>query len=83
MHLDTNLVCDTLLFGRKTVEWMQSPAYWVRGAGTFEQAVTRESWKVNTSPAPELIEAELKKPAPGGSRAKPKRGRPAAVSPRS
>jgi transglutaminase-like putative cysteine protease len=64
MHLDTDLICDTIHFGRQTVEWLQAPKYWVTGSGTFDKAVTRESWGVTTSPAPEPVEATLKKPAP-------------------
>jgi transglutaminase-like putative cysteine protease len=79
MHLDTNLICDTVHFGRKPVEWLQAPAYWAVGSGTFDQAVTRESWGVTTSPAPELVEATLKKPATGTDAERSQRARPAAA----
>jgi hypothetical protein len=74
MHLDTDLVCDTIYFGRKSVDWLQAPRYWINGSGTFDQAVTRESWKVTASPAPELVEATLKKAAPAPTRPKRARG---------
>ena len=64
MHLDTNLVCDTIHFGRKTVAWLQAPSYWVNASGSFENAVTRERWSVTSGPASELIEASLKKADP-------------------
>ena len=31
MHLDTDLEFDTVFFGRKTVEFVQGPVYWVTG----------------------------------------------------
>jgi hypothetical protein len=36
MHLDTDLEFDTVFFGRKTVEFVQAPAFWVTGAGSLD-----------------------------------------------
>jgi transglutaminase-like putative cysteine protease len=73
MHLDTDLVCDTLAFGRQTVALLQRPAHWMTGSGSFEGATTREYWTVTSSPAPDLVEAALEKPSSPVE--KPKRGR--------
>jgi hypothetical protein len=35
MHFDTDLEFDTLFFGRKTVETIQAPVFWVTGSGSL------------------------------------------------
>ena len=80
LHLGTNLICDTAVLGRKTIAWMQSPAHWAVGEGTFDKAVIRESWIVKATPPSDLVEATLNKPIPPSG--KPKRGRPASPKPR-
>jgi hypothetical protein len=36
LHLDTDVVLDTLFFGRKTMPWLQGASFWVNGTGTFD-----------------------------------------------
>jgi hypothetical protein len=36
LHVDTDLVLDTLFFGRKTMTWLQGASFWVNGSGTLE-----------------------------------------------
>jgi transglutaminase-like putative cysteine protease len=45
-HLDTDLVFDTLHFGRKTCTLLQRPSYWVVGVGSMAGATTSEDWQV-------------------------------------
>jgi hypothetical protein len=82
LHLDADLLCDTIHFGRQSVVWLQTPSYWAIGSGTFDQAVRRETWEVTTGRPPELVEAALKKPVAPAAKAKAKRGRPKSRSPR-
>ena len=79
LHLGSHLICDTAVLGRKTAIWMQSPALWAVGAGTFDQGAVRERWAVKTAPPADLVEATLKQPVPDP---KPKRRRPAPLPPR-
>lgn len=46
MHVDFDLLLDTVHFGQQTIEWMQQPAYWVTGSGYLARAVNRLEWKV-------------------------------------
>ena len=50
MHVDTDLEFDTVFFGRKTVESVQGPVFWVSGSGTFDDFKVRVSAKVQTEP---------------------------------
>jgi transglutaminase-like putative cysteine protease len=61
MHLDNAMVLDTVYFGRKTVDWLQAPAYWVSGEGSFDGLVTKEKWQVRAEPL-DLREAVFRKP---------------------
>ena len=36
MHFDTDLEFDTVFFGRKTVESVQAPVFWVTGSGSLD-----------------------------------------------
>jgi transglutaminase-like putative cysteine protease len=79
MHLDPDFVFESGVFGRATVTWLQRPAYFARGGGSFDEMVTREDWQVKTGEPPALVEAELKKPAAAAK--KTRRGR-APIRPR-
>jgi transglutaminase-like putative cysteine protease len=82
LHVDPDLICDTISWGRQTVLWLQTPARWAVGTGIFVQAVDRETWEVRSGRPPELVEAALKKAVAPPAKAKPKRGRPKSRSPR-
>jgi transglutaminase-like putative cysteine protease len=45
-HLDTDLDVDTIHFGRKTVQNLQTPAYWVTGKGSADKPIVTEEWQV-------------------------------------
>jgi hypothetical protein len=45
-HLDTDLVFDTLHFGRKTHTLLQRPSYWIKGVGSMAGVTTSEDWQV-------------------------------------
>ena len=65
LHLDTDIEFDTVYFGRKTVEWLQSPSFWVNGTGTFDGLT-----------APVLSEIRVETLDPSGPPGKPV-GKPA------
>ena len=65
MHVDNRLELDTIHFGRNTIEWLQSPAYWAAGEGSFDGMAVKEKWQVRAEPL-DLREAVFRKPA--GSR---------------
>jgi transglutaminase-like putative cysteine protease len=46
LHFDNDLALDTLYFGIRPMALLQRPSYWVRGSGTLDNAVIRESWNV-------------------------------------
>jgi transglutaminase-like putative cysteine protease len=50
LHLDHDLLFDTVYFGRQTIRWFQSSAYWVTGTGTLDGALNRETWTVTPLP---------------------------------
>jgi hypothetical protein len=62
MHVDNNVELDTVHFGRKSIEWLQSPAYWLIGEGSFDGMSTKEKWQVQAEPL-DLREAVFRKPA--------------------
>jgi transglutaminase-like putative cysteine protease len=62
MHVGNNLELDTFLFGRKTIEWLQTPAFWVSGAGSMDPMTSKEKWEVQAEPL-DLREAVFRKPA--------------------
>jgi len=45
-HFDCDLVLDSRWFGKKPVDWLQSPAYWVIGQGTLDNTTITQQWKV-------------------------------------
>jgi hypothetical protein len=49
-HVDPDLELDTRLFGRKKVENLQNPAYWVSGAASSEPPPVTEGWEVKKLP---------------------------------
>lgn len=50
MHVNPQLRLDSIHFGKKDVEWLQSPAYWVTGRGNIEPTETKEKWEVRKVP---------------------------------
>jgi hypothetical protein len=46
LHVDTDIDIDTIYFGRKTIEWLQTPSVWVTGTGTFEGLTTPVTSKI-------------------------------------
>jgi hypothetical protein len=46
MHEDVDLDIDTVYFGVVPIRFLQSPAYWVRGPGTFRGAELEATWRV-------------------------------------
>jgi len=69
MHFDTDLEFDTVFFGRKTVESVQAPVFWVTGSGSFDDFKVLVSSKIQTEPL------DLSRPFP-----KPSARRPSAVA---
>lgn len=76
-HVDSDMSVDTY-FGRKTIEWLQIPSFWVTGTGSLEGLTTRSDWKVQSEPV-EFREAALRKAAGGtpSSSPPPKSTKPA------
>ncbi len=50
MHLDTDLEFDTVFFGRKTMEFVQAPAFWVTGPGSLDGFKLLVTSKIQTEP---------------------------------
>jgi len=50
MHIDTDLEFDTVFFGRKTVESVQGPVFWVSGSGSFDDFKVLVTSKIQTEP---------------------------------
>lgn len=46
MHIDTDLLLDSIHFGQKEIQSMQGPAYWARGKGSFDGLQIKEDWQV-------------------------------------
>ena len=46
MHVDPELVLDTLVIGNKTEPFMQAAAYWVSAMGPFENVTVVHDWQV-------------------------------------
>lgn len=46
MHLDYELVVDTIHFGEKTIRCLQGASYWVTGSGTLDGRKRTETWVV-------------------------------------
>ncbi len=50
MHLDTDLEFDTVFFGRKTVEFVHGPAFWVTGSGSLDDFKEIVTSTIHTEP---------------------------------
>jgi transglutaminase-like putative cysteine protease len=46
MHIDPDVIVDTIHFGRKQTPWMQGVTFWVTGQGSLAKFTTQESWTV-------------------------------------
>jgi hypothetical protein len=46
MHFDHGLVLDTIHFGEKTATFLQTPALWATGKGSFEGSSLTQDWQV-------------------------------------
>lgn len=46
MHVDTDLLVNTIHFGQKSVTWLQGVSFWVAGSGTTDNPMTRMDWQV-------------------------------------
>jgi hypothetical protein len=67
MHVGNGMILDTFHFGRETIEWLQSPAFWAVGEGSFDGMSVKEKWQVRAEPVG-LREAVFRKPArPNGA----------------
>ena len=45
-HVDGNLDIDTLLFGTESLSSLQSPRWWIKGAGSLKGEKLTETWQV-------------------------------------
>ena len=45
-HVDPDLLVDTVHFGKKEVQWLQSVSFWVTGTGSLDKLTTAEDWQV-------------------------------------
>jgi hypothetical protein len=59
LHLDTDLVFDTLFFGRKTMTWLQGASFWVNGSGTLDGVTAPMTSNIRVEP---VDPAQLRKP---------------------
>ncbi len=50
LHVDTDLEFDTVFFGRKTVETVQAPVFWVTGSGSFDNFKLLVTSKIQSQP---------------------------------
>lgn len=46
MHVDTDLEVDTIHFGKKKVHNLQTPMFWVTGAGDLKDGRIQQGWQV-------------------------------------
>jgi transglutaminase-like putative cysteine protease len=46
LHVDTDLVLDTVHFGSRSMTYLQNSAYWATGSGSFEGAIVTKDWRV-------------------------------------
>jgi hypothetical protein len=72
MHLDTDIELDTTYFGRKTMQWLQAPSFWVYGSGSLDGVSTPVVSKITAEPVDPS--APLRKP--GSTAARPARPAP-------
>ena len=67
MHFDTDLEFDTVFFGRKTMEFVQAPAFWVAGSGTMSGFKLIVTSKIDVEP----LDLSRPFPKPGAKRPAP------------
>lgn len=77
-HLDADMSVDTY-FGRKTIEWLQIPSFWVTGSGSLDGLTAQTDWRVSSEPV-QFREAVLRRPANAPVSSKPKTPKPAKSS---
>jgi len=65
MHFDTDLEFDTVFFGRKTVESVQGPVFWVTGSGSLFDFKLLVTSQIQTEPL------DLSRPFPKPSARRP------------
>jgi transglutaminase-like putative cysteine protease len=46
LHVDTDLVFDSIWFGDKQIEYMQQPVFWATGTGTTSGCEVVSTWRV-------------------------------------
>lgn len=46
LHVDTDMVIDSLRFGQQDIGWRQGVLWWVFGGGALDDLVESESWQV-------------------------------------
>lgn len=46
MHLDPDIVVNTMHFGHKQTPWLQGVTFWVTGQGNLDKLSTEENWTV-------------------------------------
>jgi transglutaminase-like putative cysteine protease len=46
LHVDPDLLLDSIHFGEKAVEVLQSAGYWVTGSGSLDPTTVHESWRL-------------------------------------
>lgn len=47
-HIEDGFEYDSVLFGKKSTSLMQTPVFWVKGSGKFEDVEYKQSWVVTT-----------------------------------
>jgi transglutaminase-like putative cysteine protease len=50
LHVDTDMEFDTIFFGRKTMEALQGPSFWVIGSGGFDGLKTPVTSRIRVEP---------------------------------
>lgn len=50
LHLDGDLVVETRLFGKRSLDRLQTVALWARGTGKFENPEITEDWQIRDIP---------------------------------
>jgi len=52
LHIDGDLIYDTLYFGEKTAEFLQGVDFWATGGGNFDGRSHEQNWKVESKNLP-------------------------------
>jgi transglutaminase-like putative cysteine protease len=50
LHFDHGLILDTVHFGKQTLTWLQLPAIWATGTGSFDSSSDTQDWQVKNVP---------------------------------